>query len=383
MELALFTMAESSPSSNSQLLSRVKEKATELGFELFGIARAQEAPGFKNLAEWIDRGYAATMEYIPKRLEAYQHPRHVLDGCQSVMMLALPYQPNDGTFRSKSSKEGPKSEASIMPSQNQFADTKECQLASYASGRVDYHDLIWRLLKELTDVLLQHVPESMNRGIVDTAPLLERDFAMLAGLGWIGKNTLLLNRRLGSYFFLAAILTDLVFEQTTFAETDHCGSCTACLEACPTNAFPQPRVLDASRCISYLTIEHRGLIDEALSEQMEDWLFGCDVCQMVCPWNRKPQNRIHPDLVHLDMARKQTLQHWLEMDDESFRRLYRDTPFWRTKLEGMQRNALIVAANTRRYDLRGNIQSLAESKNEVVRETALQALSVLDRNAPT
>ena len=167
------------------------------------------------------------------------------------------------------------------------ATERECRLGSYASGKSDYHDLLRVRLNKLAAILASIYPDSINRGVVDTAPLMERDFAQLAGLGWIGKNTLLLNRTEGSYFFLAALLTSIEFTADQSFEADHCGSCTACLDACPTKAFEAPRVLNATRCISYLTIEYRGVIEAELSDKMQNWIFGCDACQIVCPWNRK------------------------------------------------------------------------------------------------
>jgi epoxyqueuosine reductase len=248
--------------------------------------------------------------------------------------------------------------------------TPDCKIGSYATGQVDYHDLIRKRLNQLTQSLATMFPDSMNRGVVDTAPLLERDFARLAGIGWIGKNTLLLNRNAGSYFFLAALLTSVELAEDNPFEEDHCGSCTACLDACPTSAFVQPRVLDASRCISYLTIEYGGIIPNELSQAMDGWIFGCDVCQMVCPWNRK-RDVVVP--IELQPTRQQdlgSLEHWLEMDETNFRRLYRHTPFWRTKLNGMRRNAMIAAANSNRTDLRPLVDRFATSDDEVLRATS-------------
>ncbi len=173
----------------------------------------------------------------------------------------------------------------------QPATPGEGRISRYAWGAVDYHDLIHDRLRRLAGFLRQLQPDCQARGVVDTAPLLEREFAQLAGLGWIGKNTLVLNRQMGSWFFLAALLTDATLEYDSPHETDHCGTCRACLDACPTDAFPQPYVLDATRCLSYLTIELRDAIPLEHRESFGDWLFGCDICQEVCPWNhRAPQS---------------------------------------------------------------------------------------------
>ena len=341
---------------------QLRNRALELGFSLFGVTRAQSAPGFDHLNEWLQRGYAGEMTYIPKRVDAYRHPDSVLEGCNSVVMLAMPYASNPLTFKRKPS---PNSKSEIPNSTN-----SPCKIGNYATGQVDYHDLIRHRLNQLTSELERMYPESRNRGVVDTAPLLERDFAQLAGIGWIGKNTLLLNRMEGSYFFLAALLTSIELAADNPFETDHCGTCTACLDACPTSAFVEPRLLDASKCISYLTIEYRGVITDELSGKMEDWIFGCDVCQMVCPWNRKRDVVVPTELEPSQLDVKASLEHWLTMNEATFRIRYRNTPFWRTKLQGMQRNAMIAAANTNRTDLKQLIGAFTTSRDTVLQSTS-------------
>jgi epoxyqueuosine reductase len=189
-------------------------------------------------------------------------------------------------------------------------------------------------------------PGVTARGVVDTAPLLEREFAQLAGLGWVGKNTMLLNRQQGSWFFLAALLLDCVLQYDAPRETDHCGSCTACLDACPTQAFPRPYVLDATRCISYLTIELRGPVPEPLRGSLGDWLFGCDVCQEVCPWNGKLARSTTAIPSHpFQMTTLQDLHELFTLDDDAFRRRFRRTALWRPRRRGLLRNAAIVLGN--------------------------------------
>ncbi len=348
---------------------QLRNRAFELGFSLFGIARAQTAPGFDHLNEWLQRGYAGEMSYIPKRIAAYRHPDSVLEGCNSVVMLGMPYASNPLTSKRKDSVNA----ESAIP----HIATSHCKIGNYATGEVDYHDLIRHRLNQLTSELERMYPESRNRGVVDTAPLLERDFAQLAGLGWIGKNTLLLNRTEGSYFFLSALLTSVELSADNPFEADHCGSCTACLDACPTSAFVGPRLLDASKCISYLTIEYRGVIPDELSEKMDDWVFGCDVCQMVCPWNRKRNVVVPMELQPSHLDDKTSLEHWLTMNEAAFRSRYRSTPFWRTKLHGMQRNAMIAAANTNRTDLKQLIDAFTTSNDAVLQSTSHWCLSKL------
>jgi epoxyqueuosine reductase len=195
--------------------------------------------------------------------------------------------------------------------------------------------------------LRELAPGAATRGVVDTAPLLEREFAQLAGLGWVGKNTLLLNRHAGSYFFLAALLTDVVLEYDAPHAADHCGSCTACLDACPTAAFPQAYVLDASQCISYLTIELKEQMPAELRTGVGDWLFGCDVCQEVCPWNRFAPLSREAEFAPVDPMNPVQLAELFDLDENDFRRRFRKTPLWRPHRRGLLRNAAIVLGNQR------------------------------------
>ena len=223
----------------------------------------------------------------------------------------------------------------------------EGRISRYAFGSGDYHDVIHDKLRQLIAALRELAPTAAARGVVDTAPLLEREFAQLAGLGWVGKHTLLINKPAGSYFFLAALLTDQELVPDEPFAADHCGTCRACLDACPTAAFPQPYVLDATRCISYLTIELRGPIPAELRGGMGEWLFGCDVCQEVCPWNQRPEPAGEPAFQPAAGSNPVDLIGLLALDDEGFRRRFRQTPLWRAKRRGILRNAAIVLGNQR------------------------------------
>ena len=309
--------------SSKELTERLKSGADELGFSLVGVCPAVEPPGWTRFAEWLAAGYAGEMHYLANRRHAYAHPRHVLDGVQSLLMLALRYGGG----------------------QSVEAAASEGRVARYAWGSADYHDLVHDRLKELCSLLLEAAPTAAVRGVVDTAPLLEREYAQLAGLGWIGKNTLLLNRELGSYFFLAALLTDQVLEYDAPHQADHCGTCRACLDACPTEAFPRPYVLDASRCISYLTIEHRSSISPELRERIGDWWFGCDICQEVCPWNQPEPPADTAELAPRHDLNPARMAELFTLDDDEFRRRYRLTPLWRAKRRGLLRNAALVLGN--------------------------------------
>jgi epoxyqueuosine reductase len=316
----LYCMTRTGP---ELLTIEIKEAALRAGFDRAGVAAAVAAPTYPHLVDWITAGFAGGMDYIPRRQRAYEHPRHLLDGCRSVVMLAANYRTG----------EPPR----VAPGQG--------RVSRYCWGSADYHDVLRRRLDVLATEVERLVPGARTRGVVDTAPLLERDFARLAGLGWFGKNTMLLGKSIGSWFFLAALLVDLELAADPPHTSSHCGTCTACLDACPTDAFPSPGVLDARRCISYLTIELRGRIPRELRPGVGDWLFGCDVCQEVCPWNRKAPTTDEPafqpraDLTPVDAIEL------LSLDEAGFRERFRKTPMWRAKRPGLLRNAAIVLGN--------------------------------------
>jgi epoxyqueuosine reductase len=316
--------ADGSEAGGARLIpgAEVKAEARRLGFDLCGICQAVAPPGVDRLQTWLAAGYAGQMHYLPERAEAAGDPQHVLDGARSIVMLAINYR----TEEPQQPKPG------------------EGRVSRYAWGD-DYHDLIRERLGKLADWMRQVNPEVKVRGVVDTAPLLEREFAQLAGLGWIGKNTLLLNKQIGSWFFLAALLTDLELEYDAPHETDHCGTCRACLDACPTGAFVDAYVLDARRCISYLTIELRDAIPMELRSGMGEWLFGCDVCQDVCPWNHRAPVSDEAAFGPAQGMNPIELASLFELDDAAFRARFRHTPLWRSKRRGLLRNAAMVLGN--------------------------------------
>lgn len=336
-----------------QLTEDLKTEAKRLGFVLAGVTAAAEPTRINAFRQWLENGYAGQMQYLEKRAQAYSHPTGVLEGCRSLLMLALPYRTTE------------------VPTTN--AD--KAQIARYALGEVDYHDVIHERLKQLRVWLEQRVQGVLVRGVVDTAPLLEREFAEAAGLGWVGKNTLLLNRTWGSYFFLAALLTDLTLEFDPPQEKGYCGTCTACLEACPTGAFVEPYVLDATRCLSYLTIEHRGRVEDDLAKNFDQWIFGCDICQEVCPWNRKAQFSEEVVFCPSSSFAELDIEELLELDETSFRERFRHTPMWRTKRRGMLRNAILLAVNKRLVHLKPKILALRNDTEPIIRDAADWAAS--------
>jgi epoxyqueuosine reductase len=306
-----------------KLTQLLKSEAGRLGFDLCGACPAVSPPGASHLAAWVAAGYAGEMHYIANRQAAYSHPGHVMEGVVSLLVLGLNYL----------------TQPARRPGRGQG------KVARYAWGDADYHDLIQEKLKHMCRFAEDLDPEIVVRGVVDTAPLLEREFAQLAGIGWRAKNTMLINRDFGSWFFLAALLINKPLKYDSPFELDHCGTCTACLTACPTSAFPQPRMLDATKCISYLTIEHRTAIPNELRPQMGDWLFGCDICQDVCPWNNKTPASANLAFGPMEDRNPVDLISLFELDDQQFRARYRKTPLWRPRRRGILRNAAIVLGN--------------------------------------
>lgn len=336
------------------LVQQLEQRARELGFERVGVAAATAADGFDRFAEWLDRGYAGEMDYLNRHREARRDPTSVLPEVRSVVMVAMSYNP------------GP-----------QLSEQNVGRVARYAQGTTDYHDVLRERLNALLAWVQEQVPGCCGRGVVDTAPLLERDFARRAGLGWFGKNTMLIDRRLGSYFFLGALLLDVELPTSPPFEANHCGSCTACLDACPTNAFTGPGWLDARRCISYLTIELRGPIPVELRPGIGDWLFGCDVCQEVCPWNRKAQRGVEPRLLPTGSETGLDPLEVLGLTDEEFRSRFRGTALWRTKRTGLQRNAAVVLGNLGDRRALPALERLRDDPDAGVREAVRWAIERL------
>jgi epoxyqueuosine reductase len=251
------------------------------------------------------------------------------------------------------------------------------KVARYARG-LDYHDVLRDRLKQLLAWLQQECPGCRGRAVVDTAPLLERDFARRAGLGWFGKNTMLLNKRLGSYFFLGALLVDVELRTDEAHAVNHCGTCTRCLDACPTQAFPAPGVLDARRCISYLTIERKESLPDDLRDRLDGWIFGCDICQEVCPWNRKapagtvPELQARPDLEALDPCAV------LRMSEDEFTVQFHGTALMRTRRRGLLRNAALLLGTTGDATALPALRDVLEDAEETIRAAACWAISQIE-----
>ncbi len=335
----------------SELTAELKREALRLGFDLCGAVAAKSPPGVDRLRRWLAEGMAGEMRYLADRVDAYEHPRSVLANVQGILMLALSYRTAEP--------------AEPKPGQG--------RVSRYAWG-TDYHDLIHARLKRLAEFHRRLVPGAAVRGVVDTAPLLERDFAQMAGLGWIGKNTLLLNRQQGSWFFLAALLTSEPLAADEPIERSLCGNCRRCLDACPTGALVEPYRLDARRCISYLTIELRESIPPKLRPAIGDRLFGCDACQEVCPFNRRSPCTTEPAFLPGAETNPVDLAPLFAMDDDAFRQRFRHTPLWRARRQGILRNAAIVLGNHPQADALPALVRGLNDEQPLVRAAAAWAL---------
>ena len=299
----------------------IKRRAAALGFAATGIARLDRNPHAEQLDRWLADGHAGTMTYLNRQAEKRKDPRLIM----------------------------PEARAAVVTLTNYFHSSADPGAASPGRGKVaqyawspDYHDVLGERLERLATAIRELIPGSTTRCYVDAGPVPERELAQLAGLGWIGKNMMLIHPEIGSFTFIGVVLTDAELTADLPFEADRCGTCTRCLDACPTQAFAGPRNLDARACISYLTIEHRGAFTDAQQAQIGDWVFGCDVCQDVCPWNvsfaratRDPGFAPRADVAAPDVVALAT------MTDAEFDRCYGDTPFTRPGLEGMRRNALV------------------------------------------
>jgi epoxyqueuosine reductase len=335
--------------------SLVKAQAYGLGFDLAGIARlgpAETAPAFE---EWLEAGYAGEMHYLPRGAEKRRDTRLPVPGAASAVVVGMSYGGREPA--------GP--------------------VARYARGG-DYHDLMVERLRALQRWLGETLSrEVRGRAYVDTGPVLERDLARRAGLGWFGKNANLINPEIGSFFFIGALLVELELEPDAPFEADRCGSCRRCLDACPTDAFVAPRTLDATRCVSYLTIELKGAISEALRAGVGDRIYGCDVCQDVCPYNHKFARELSepsfaPRAVVVGRDARTLARELLEMSQEEFSGAFKGSPMKRAKLRGLKRNAAVVLGNVGTAD-DVDVLTRALDDDPQVREHAAWALARLRR----
>jgi epoxyqueuosine reductase len=336
-----------------ELETRLKAQAFGLGFDLVGICHLGPAETASAFADWLARGYAGTMDYLPRNREKRVDSRLPVPAALSAIVVAMNYGGREPS--------GP--------------------VARYARGD-DYHDVMLERLQTLHRWLESDGGEPVpGKAYVDTGPLLERDLARRAGLGWFGKNTNLINPSLGSFFFLGALLVNLELTPDAPFDADRCGSCTRCLDACPTNAFVSPRVLDATRCISYLTIELKGAIPAELREPMGELIYGCDICQDACPWNQRFARALPEESPYASRSAlagkdaRALARELLAMSDADFRSAFGNSPMKRAKLRGLQRNAAVVLGNIGNPDDAAALDRAAQDPEPLVREHAEWALS--------
>lgn len=291
----------------------IKAEAKRLGFLSCGISKADflevEAP---RLEQWLKNGFQGEMNYMQNHFDKRLDPRLLVDDSKSVVSLLLNYYPN------------------------QFQNQDSYKISKYAYGQ-DYHFVIKEKLKELLHFVEENIGEVSGRAFVDSAPVLDKAWAAKSGLGWVGKHSNLLTQKTGSFYFIAELILDLELEYDA-PTTDHCGTCTACIDACPTEAIVAPYVVDGSKCISYFTIELKDNLPQEMKGKFDDWMFGCDVCQDVCPWNRfsKPhnENSFNPNSEILNFSKKD----WEEITEDTFRKVFQKSAVKRTKFEGLKRN---------------------------------------------
>ena len=345
------------PAAAADLVVAIRAEATRLGFARIGIAAVGPPPRQEEFRRWLAQGHAGVMESWLTRHEPLRgDPQRLLPGARSVIMLATDY-----SAAAADDAAGP-------------AEQGWGKMSRYAWGD-DYHDLLRGRVNELAAWLQVQAPGSAARGVVDSAPLAERDFGWLAGLGWFGKNTMLIHPAAGSFFFLTGLLTDLALPVDAPVEVDHCGTCTACLDACPTGALPAPRVLDARKCISSLTIEDHGPVPDNLRSGMGEWVFGCDICQDVCPWNRHAPVSHEPAFQPRAGETTLSLAEMLTLDDAGFRRRFQGSPVLRAKRVGLARSAAIALGNRPDPAAAAALEQALQDPEPVVREAAAWAVA--------
>jgi epoxyqueuosine reductase len=355
-----------------QIAERLKSAAIAQGFDLVGIAPVSEAvlPEAEDFTQWVEAGHAGEMKYLEKRDDHGNLRRASLRNsaprARSVVVCALNYN-------------------SDQPYSTQVAgsDTRKGWISRYAWGSNDYHDALMPRLRRVEAALREFCAETdvqlESRCYVDTGPVLERAYAKYAGVGWIGKNTCIIHPKMGSWLFLGVIVTSLDLEADS-PMLDHCGSCTRCIDACPTEAFFAPGKMDARRCIAYLTIEKRGSIDTELRGQMGEHIFGCDICQDVCPWNNKSGNAPSTSLAEFQAREglfRPELERLADMDQDAFRQTFRNSPVKRAKFSGLKRNVAIAMGNSGNKEFLPALEKMAAEDDEIVAEHARWAMERL------
>ena len=350
----------------AEIATLIKKAAHEAGFELAGIAAVRDFPELEHLSGWVAAGHAGEMKYMEARDEAgglkRASLRRVAPWARSVIVCAINYN-------------------TAEPYSTQANHRERGWISRYAWSREDYHDAVMRRLRMVEDRLRERSGEELQtRCYVDTGPLVERVYAKYAGVGWIGKNTCILNQKLGSWLFLGVILTSHELEPDLPAP-DRCGTCTRCIDACPTDALIAPYQLDSNRCISYLTIEKRGEIPEEMRAGVGRHVFGCDICQDVCPWNRKAPATTAVEFQPRDGLVNPALEWLAQVTEEEFRERLRGSPVRRAKRNGLRRNAVVAMGNSGNQAFLPTLNKLTKDEDSIIAEHARWAKQKLLRGA--
>lgn len=345
------------------LKQSIKDKARQLGFILAGVTLPEPPPHFSTFEHWLAQGHHGTMNYLAAEKARANRAdlKQILPECKSILVLATPYAP-------PSPREAP-------PEGVRSGDGGEVRVASYARGE-DYHHVLPARMKELVHFIEDQVGGPVkSRWYTDTGPILERDLAQRAGIGWIGKNTCLIHPKTGSYFFISEIFLDLALEPDSPFVTDHCGTCTRCITACPTDCILPDRTLDATRCISYLTIELKDDIPVELRDKIGGWVFGCDICQMVCPWNRfaPAGDSVFDEKFTPASPEDLTLTH------QAFNGRFKRTPLTRAKRRGYLRNVAVALGNIGNMHTLPVLQNALNDDEPMVREHARWAIDQIEK----
>ena len=320
----------------------IKQWTRDLGFDHCGIARAEVLDeDARRLESWLNKGMNGSMSYMENYFDIRIDPTRLVPGAKSVITLLLNYFPGRESSAGHLADAGDWEDAGHLADAGTDAGTP--RIAKYAYGK-DYHEVIRGKLKNLLERIREQIGEVNGRGFVDSAPVLERSWAVRSGLGWVGKNGNLLNRQAGSFFFIATLIVDLELEYDTPFAGDYCGTCRKCIEACPTEAILDNKVVDGSKCISYFTIELKDqLIPDEMKGKFQDWLFGCDTCQDVCPWNRFSSPTTETAFAPIPAILNFSTADWEELTEEGFKEIFRHSALKRTKYAGIQRNLRFIA----------------------------------------
>lgn len=333
---------------NLQITENIKKEAQRLGFDLFGITSSAKIQDIDFYQSWVNNGYAAEMDYLKRNIDKRENPELLLPGTKSIICLGLNY--------------------------NRKVNFNQFKIAKYALGD-DYHTFLKNKIKQLFEYIKTIYPNVQGREYTDTAPILERSLAKRAGLGWIGKNSMLINPLKGSYFLLGELFLDIDLTANQNPIKNLCGNCTRCIDACPTDALISPSELNSNLCIAYLTIESKKEIPEQLSEKMSNYIFGCDICQDVCPWNKKfAYQSEFIETIPRDWIDNKSLIDLLNMEQDEFSKTFKNSPVKRSKLKGLIRNVIAMISSTKNPEYIPILENIKNKHDDIVSDQVDQTI---------